>query len=161
MHIHDDPARRRFEQTWAQRALLPKRRRHAQDQSPGYALIARRPTGAQGVLSNAHQRVWLLEQLDPGTAAYHSADALRLDGLLDLVALRRSVDEQVLCREILRMTSDVREEPLVQVIKPELRIPLSIVDLRALPALEKQHEVDRRLDTEEVRRLRWIVLRPG
>ncbi|WP_460860584.1 condensation domain-containing protein, partial [Rheinheimera gaetbuli] len=53
-------------------------------------------------LSFAQQRLWLLEQIDGGSAHYNMPFALRLCGALDAVALQRALDALVLRHEILR-----------------------------------------------------------
>ncbi|MFC9510057.1 amino acid adenylation domain-containing protein [Streptomyces sp. NPDC057002] len=43
-------------------------------------------------LTPAQRRIWFLEQLHPGTAMYHEPKAIRLDGPLDVPALRWALD---------------------------------------------------------------------
>ncbi|CAA9299517.1 MAG: Polyketide synthase modules and related proteins, partial [uncultured Chloroflexia bacterium] len=45
---------------------------------------------AQLPLSFSQQRMWLLDQLEPGSPTYHISHALRLSGTLDTEALKRS-----------------------------------------------------------------------
>ncbi len=52
--------------------------------------------------SHAQLRQWFLWQLDPASAAYHIAGGLRLQGRLDLDALRASFDALVARHEALR-----------------------------------------------------------
>ncbi|MFQ6398651.1 amino acid adenylation domain-containing protein [Nocardia sp. KC 131] len=53
-------------------------------------------------LSPAQQRMWVLNQLDPGSAAYNISVALRLTGELDVEALRAAVADVVERHESLR-----------------------------------------------------------
>ena len=53
-------------------------------------------------LSFAQQRLWLVHRLDPESAAYNMAGALRLRGRLDAAALRASIGELVRRHEALR-----------------------------------------------------------
>src|SRR6185295_15502175 len=55
-------------------------------------------------LSFPQQRLWFLEQLDPGSAAYHVPAALRLRGELRQDVLRRSLEALVERHESLRTT---------------------------------------------------------
>ncbi|MFD6170538.1 amino acid adenylation domain-containing protein [Streptomyces coeruleorubidus] len=43
-------------------------------------------------LTSAQRRIWFLEQLHPGTAMYHEPKAIRLEGPLDVPALRWALD---------------------------------------------------------------------
>src|SRR5581483_9471138 len=53
-------------------------------------------------LSYAQQRLWFIDQLEPGSAAYNIPSAVRLRGRLDEAALRRSLNEIVRRHEVLR-----------------------------------------------------------
>jgi hypothetical protein len=46
-------------------------------------------------LSYAQQRLWFLDQFEPGNPFYNMLAAVRLHGALDAPALRRSLDEIV------------------------------------------------------------------
>ncbi|QWB25974.1 MULTISPECIES: non-ribosomal peptide synthetase/type I polyketide synthase [Streptomyces] len=51
-----------------------------------------RRTPPRAPLTPAQRRIWFLEQLHPGTAMYHEPKAIRLDGPLDVPALRWALD---------------------------------------------------------------------
>ena len=53
-------------------------------------------------LSFAQQRLWFLDQLEPGSTAYNMPIALRLRGPLDVAALEQSFSEVVRRHEVLR-----------------------------------------------------------
>ena len=53
-------------------------------------------------LSYAQQRLWFIDQMEPGSAAYNIPSAVRLRGRLDEEALRRSLNEIVSRHEVLR-----------------------------------------------------------
>src|SRR5665213_181242 len=80
----------------AKRALLEARRRRA----------LRTPADVPGegppVLSSAQERVWLLDQVEGGTAAYNAPRAIRVRGPLDVAALRQALDEIVRRHAVLR-----------------------------------------------------------
>jgi amino acid adenylation domain-containing protein len=55
-------------------------------------------------VSAAQRRLWVLHQLDPGTAAYHIPLVHRIDGPLDVSALRQAIDWLTTRHEALRTT---------------------------------------------------------
>ena len=80
-------------------------------------------------LSFAQQRLWFLDQLEPGSTVYNVPGALRIKGPLDVDVLKKSLEEIVRRHEALRTTfSVVRTEP-VQVIAPSLTFSLPVVDI--------------------------------
>ncbi len=102
-------------------------------------------------LSFAQQRLWFVDRLQPGSAAYNMPYPLRLRGALDVRALERSLAEVVRRHEALRTRfGTVAEEP-VQVIDPAGPVAIPLHDLRALPEAEREAEV-RRLAREEALR---------
>ncbi|MEV0251354.1 amino acid adenylation domain-containing protein [Nocardia sp. NPDC050712] len=67
-------------------------------------------------LSPAQQRMWVLNQLEPGSAAYNIAVALRLTGDLDAAAMHRALTEVVRRHESLRTMYPADAEGPRQVI---------------------------------------------
>ena len=101
------------------------------------------PVGRDGALplSFAQQRLWFLDQLEPGSTAYNMPSALRLRGALDVDALEASLTEIVRRHETLRTHfADEGGEP-VQVVAPPHRVRLPIADLAELPAAEREAAV--------------------
>lgn len=102
-------------------------------------------------LSFAQQRLWFLDQLEPGNPLYNIPWTLRMRGSVDIPALEHSLNQVIRHHEALRTTfSTVGDQP-VQVIHPSLDLPLGIVDLTALPHGQQQEESQRWIE-EEVRR---------
>src|SRR5690349_469796 len=78
--------------------------------------LPRRPGGAQAELSPAQQRLWFLDQFEPGSDEYNVPLGLRLRGELDEAALRRALEGVVARHEVLRTSYGVeRGEPKVEV----------------------------------------------
>jgi amino acid adenylation domain-containing protein len=102
-------------------------------------------------LSFAQQRLWFLDQLEPGTAYYNIPAGLRLEGALDVGALQRAFDELLRRHESLRTTFRAEQGEPVQVIAPAFSLPLAVVDLREVSAPEREAEA-LRLATQEARR---------
>ncbi|HEX8559857.1 MAG TPA: amino acid adenylation domain-containing protein [Pyrinomonadaceae bacterium] len=118
--------------------------------SPAQA-IPRRERGEDAPLSFAQQRLWFLDQLRPGGAAYNTAGAVWLDGDLDAGALARSLEEIVRRHESLRTTFSAEGGRPVQVVRPSPGLPLPLVDLAPLPEAEREARA-RRLAREEAAR---------
>jgi len=102
-------------------------------------------------LSFAQQRLWFLDQFEPNSAVYNIPLAVRFNGLLNVTALERSLNEIVRRHESLRTTFSVVEEKPVQVIAPTLAMKILVVELRELPETKRKAEVQR-LVTEEAQR---------
>jgi amino acid adenylation domain-containing protein/non-ribosomal peptide synthase protein (TIGR01720 family) len=102
-------------------------------------------------LSYAQQRLWFLEQLEPGRAVYNLPLAWRCTGDLDVPALEQSLGEIVRRHDILRTAFPSAAGQPVQVIAPDLALPLAVVDLQTFPATEREAAVQR-LATEEAQR---------
>ncbi|HEX8273555.1 MAG TPA: amino acid adenylation domain-containing protein, partial [Longimicrobiaceae bacterium] len=107
-----------------------------------------RPGGGPAPLSFAQQRLWFLDQLEPGDPAYNLAHFQRLRGRLDPRALRRALAEVVRRHEGLRTVFAVADGEPVQVIVPPGPVPLPVVELRGLAEADREREL-RRLAQEE------------
>ena len=82
-------------------------------------------------LSHAQQRLWFFSQLEGASEAYHMPMALRLQGALDVPALRRALDRIVARHEVLRTTFARIDGNTVQRIAPaDAGLRLAVHDLR-------------------------------
>jgi Condensation domain len=97
-------------------------------------------------LSFDQERLWLMDQMEPGNPAYNIYTASRLVGPLDLEIMRRAVNEIVRRHEILRTRFAVKDGSPVMVIAPALNLELTVDDLRALPSTERGREAVRRVN---------------
>ncbi len=118
-------------------------------------LVKRERHGAPP-LSFGQERLWFLEQLEPGGVAYLMPLAVRFSGRLDPAALAGSLSRLVERHESLRTTfapaaSGGGEMRPVQIIGPARPVELPRLDLTALPPAEREAEL-RRLAREEARR---------
>src|SRR5271170_1690196 len=92
-------------------------------------------------LSSAQMRLWLFDQLEPGSASYNIPVCHKFKGHFDLVAFERSLTEIVRRHEVLRtyyLTVDGR--PVQKIAPPEL-FQISVVDLQDLPEAAREQEV--------------------
>jgi amino acid adenylation domain-containing protein/thioester reductase-like protein len=106
-------------------------------------IIPRRPTDVPPPLSFAQQRLWFLDQLEPGNPAYNIPTAvIHLTGRLDAPALAHSLQSLVKRHESLRTRFTLVDGRPVQEIGP-VDCPLSVIDLRHLPAAEQPEQVRR------------------
>ncbi|HEV2845439.1 MAG TPA: amino acid adenylation domain-containing protein, partial [Thermoanaerobaculia bacterium] len=112
-----------------------------------------RPAPRDGALplSFAQERLWFLDRLEPGSAAYNISDALRLDGALDVPALERTLSEVVRRHEALRTSFAEGGRGPAQVIHPPRPVDLQVRDLSGLPEAEREAEA-RRVMIEDQRR---------
>ncbi len=102
-------------------------------------------------LSFAQQRLWFLDQLEPGSFLYNVPRAFRISGDLNVEALRRTFDVIVARHEVLRTTFATVDGNPVQDIAESLSVGLPIVDLSQLPEREREAEAQRRV-LEEAQR---------
>src|SRR5262249_31386430 len=102
-------------------------------------------------LSFAQQRLWFIDQLEPGRATYNVPGAVRLEGELDIEALRRSLEQIVRRHEVLRTRFvSVNGEPR-QVIEEVGSWALPVVDLRGLGEQERENVARELACTEALR----------
>ncbi|MDZ8135367.1 MAG: amino acid adenylation domain-containing protein [Nostoc sp. DedQUE04] len=87
------------------------------------------------------QRLWFIDQLQPGNFANHISAALRLTGFLNQAALLQTLNEIVRRHEVLRTTFATMEEKPVQVIIPTLSLNLPTINLEELSEVEQEAEV--------------------
>ncbi len=94
-------------------------------------------------LSFAQERLWFLDRLDTRTLAYNESAAFRMAGRLDVAALRASLDEILRRHESLRTAFPEIDGEAAQTIRPPVPFEIPEVDLRALPAGEREEEARR------------------
>ncbi len=102
-------------------------------------------------LSFAQERLWFLEQLQPGTSAYNIPMLVRLRGSLSAAALAGALREVVRRHQVLRVTFGEQEGEPAQWVAPETALPFPVVDLSALPEARREPERARLADREAQR----------
>ncbi len=106
------------------------------------------PRDGELPLSSGQQRLWFLDQLEPGSPVYNRATFLRLKGRLDRGALQYSLNEIVRRHEVVRTTFLSVDGRPRQVVRPPSNQALPALDLRELPQANREGEA-RRLAIEE------------
>ncbi|MCP3062578.1 non-ribosomal peptide synthase/polyketide synthase [Myxococcus sp. K38C18041901] len=96
-------------------------------------------------LSFAQQRLWFLDKLQPDSPTFNMPIALRLEGVLDVEALRQAITELVRRHEVLRTTF---QEGPVQIIHAPAPVPMPVEDLSSLSGDAREAEVQRRVLAE-------------
>lgn len=117
---------------------------------------------AQGTvfpLSFAQQRLWFLYQLAPDNPFYNMPAAIRLRGTLDQTALERSFHEIVRRHAALRTTFTTIDGQSVQVVEPDVKVKLSVVNLQTVAVsdsptktLRDRERISQQLATAEAQR---------
>ncbi|HEY2785183.1 MAG TPA: condensation domain-containing protein, partial [Fimbriiglobus sp.] len=115
----------------------------------------------------AQRRFLDYDRTHPGNPAYNIAIRIQLEGKFEPAVMERAANELVRRHEMLRtFFSDVDGEP-VQVVLPNLKVSLTIVDLREVPEDDRPAKVDglskaearTRFDLSHVPLLRFKLLR--
>ena len=115
------------------------------------APISRSMSEGPAPLSFSQERLWFLDQLEPGTAAYNIPRGFRLIGPLDSGALVRALGEITRRHDMLRtIIDDVNGEPMA-ITRPPKTFDLPIEDLRGLSKVDRD-EVEARWITDEATR---------
>src|SRR5882672_5491697 len=127
---------RRPEFSAEKQALLEKRLRGAPQGSGRSPAIPRRGHRDEAPLSFAQQRLWFLDQLEPGSPLYTMPLALRLHGQLNRRALEKSLAAIIARHEVLRTRFVARDGEPTQVIIGQQAMEWPVVNLMERPAAE-------------------------
>jgi amino acid adenylation domain-containing protein len=149
--------------------LLAFLRDQAFPSSFGLPPIPRRVSKDSAPLSFAQERLWFLEQLEPGSAVYNLCRASRLTGELNVAALEKSLTEIVRRHEILRSQIRSIDGRPMQVTAAAAELKLRFSDLRSLKGstlkdeirCQSRAEVEQQFDFSAGLLLRALLLRIG
>ncbi|HEV2437462.1 MAG TPA: amino acid adenylation domain-containing protein [Verrucomicrobiae bacterium] len=116
-----------------------ERRVRREDKSSGFPAKAAGPhPNGELPLSFAQERLWFMEQLEPGQAFNNIPIALRLEGALNIGALERAIAEIVRRHKPLRTVFNSAAGRPVATVMPAPVIKIPVVDLSSLPAEERE-----------------------
>ena len=113
--------------------------------------IPRRGALERVPLSFAQQRLWLLDQFEPGSAVYNIPTAFQISGTLDVAILQKSLNEILKRHEALRTTFCAVDGEPVQLIMPTLSLIIQQTDLQELPENLREKELQQ-LSAQEAQR---------
>ncbi|MGP1384065.1 MAG: amino acid adenylation domain-containing protein [Thainema sp.] len=99
-------------------------------------------------LSFAQERLWVLDQLQPGDPSYNISTAVELTGDLNLLALEQSLNIVIQRHESLRTTFVMVDGSPVQAIASELFISINYTDLSELPPEQQSFTVQQLIQSE-------------
>ncbi|AUB43295.1 Non-ribosomal peptide synthetase component F (plasmid) [Nostoc flagelliforme CCNUN1] len=102
-------------------------------------------------LSFAQQRLWLLEQLEPDSAAYNILGGVCFTGQLNVSALQQSFSEIIRRHEVLRTNFITLDGQPIQIIHPTCSFSMTIVDWQNLSITEREISIQQ-LATAEAKR---------
>lgn len=108
----------------------------AADQAP--IAVAAPPSDGRRVLSHAQQGMWLVQAMQPDSAAYHIPSAARLLGRLDLAALKHAFQALSQRHEALRSSFHEEDGTLHVQVRDAIELPLDLHDLSHLPQAEQE-----------------------
>jgi len=131
-----------------QRAVLELRLRQHRAERPRDGIGRQSRTSDLLPLSFAQQRLWFIDQLQPGSTFFNIRSAVRLTGQLATAALEQSLTEIIRRHDVLRTTFKTVEGQAFQVIDQTPRFKLPFTDLGELPAAARQVELRRLIDVE-------------
>jgi amino acid adenylation domain-containing protein len=119
-----------------------------------------REAGALAPLSFAQERIWLIDQLNPGSSGFNLYAAFSNKGKMNLEVYQQVLDEIVRSQEILRTTFPTVDGQPVLALTSFTRHPIPIVDLSQLSEMEQVH-VSRQLGSlEKLRPFNLALERP-
>ena len=127
-------------------------------------------TGRQAFpASFAQERLWFLDQFEPGTGTYNMSRVLRIMGPLNVDVLTRAFHAVVQRHASLRTVFDSVEGETRQVVLPDLDVKIPIIDVSEVPAKKRESEA-LRIASEEAKKafdlregplLRTLLVRLG
>jgi amino acid adenylation domain-containing protein/non-ribosomal peptide synthase protein (TIGR01720 family) len=104
--------------------------------------------GTELPLSFAQQRLWFLDQLEPGNAFYNVPSSVRLTGKLNVEVLERTLTEIVRRHEALRTAFVTVDGIPRQVIGTPYPVTLAVTDLSGWTETEREAEARRLANAE-------------
>ena len=99
--------------------------------------------GDKQPISFAQERIWFMEQLEPGIPFNNIPIAIRIEGTLDACALEKAMSEIIRRHTPLRTVFNSTGGGPVADVAPAMEIKIPVIDLSELPADRRQSEAQR------------------
>jgi amino acid adenylation domain-containing protein len=144
----EDLSKRLSELSPARRELLARLLKEKGMKTASLPIMPRSQVSDHAPLSYAQQRMWFLNQLEPGSTVYNVNTIIPIAPSLSIEVIEKSLNEIVRRHESLRTTFPSVEGEPQQVISPEFRLELPVVDIRDKPDRESEEEVLRLMGEE-------------
>ena len=119
------------------RVLLELLRNEELEHMPRDRPITNRCVFSPAPQSAAQRRLWIQEQLHPGSSLYTIPMVIHLTTAVDKDTLSDTLNEIIRRHEALRTTFSMDDGKPIQVIVPHLLIDLALIDLEHLPSEEQ------------------------
>ncbi|MCF2833909.1 MULTISPECIES: non-ribosomal peptide synthetase, partial [unclassified Pseudoalteromonas] len=114
-------------------------------------IIEPRDSSEPAALSYAQQRLWFIEQMQPGSAHYVMSSTLQLRGVIAADYIEQALQGIIARHDILRSRFISHEGEPRQVVESEVRFVLQHYDLTSLAPATQQHKIQA-LQAEEGQR---------
>jgi hypothetical protein len=128
--------------------LAGRLRRAGGEAAPELPSITASSSDQPPPLSFAQERLWFLDQLDPGGSSYNVPSSVRIQGALDVDRLERALRALVARHQALRTRFVAVEGQPVQEILADPPLPFTRVDLSGLAAEEREARLQRLVDED-------------
>ncbi|KIQ30553.1 thioester reductase [Variovorax paradoxus] len=115
--------------------------------SRSQAALACRPDRKAAPLTPSQERIRFMEELHPGRSVYNAPSAQRLSGRFDMARFDAALQEIVRRQPALRTSMGIDPESgqALQMIQKSARFELPFIDLRELPADQREAELTERM----------------
>jgi amino acid adenylation domain-containing protein/non-ribosomal peptide synthase protein (TIGR01720 family) len=133
----------------AKRALLEARLKGVAKASPNKLAITKRGGGTVQPMSFAQERLWFLDQMEPGSSFYNIPVASLVSAKLDVPTLERALEEIVRRHEAVRTVFRMIDGKPMQVIVPPHPMPIEVEDIRGPDGEDAPEAHVRRKTSEE------------
>jgi FkbM family methyltransferase len=93
-------------------------------------------------LSFAQQRLWFMDQMYPNSSVYNGTSAVRLYGFLETEVLQQAMNHIVQRHEVLRCAFPSAQGEPIQVIQPQMQIPIELMHVTGAEEIDWWIEED-------------------